>query len=83
MGNEEVEVNGKTFKKEYLDNVLEMYKSCEVNLYRVRLTFLDFSQFYGLEKEEYDNLIQHLNEMDDILHEYYENLAKAKGNNNG
>ena len=83
MGNEEVEVNGKTFKKEYLDSVLEMYKSCEVNLYRVRLTFLDFSRFYGLEKKEYDNLIQHLNEMDDILHEYYEDLAKAKGNNNG
>lgn len=83
MDNKEVEVNGKTFGKEYLDHVLEMYKSCEVNLYRVRLTFLDFSQFYGLEKEEYDNLIQHLNDMDDILHEYYENLAKAKGNNNG
>ena len=82
MGNEKVEVNGKTFGKEDLDHVLEMYKSCEVNLYRVRLTFLDFSRFYGLEKEEYDNLIQHLNEMDDILHEYYEDLAKAKGNNN-
>ena len=83
MGNEKVEVNGKTFGKEYLDHVLEMYKSCEVNLYRVRLTFLDFSRFYGLEKEEDDKLIQHLNEMDDILPEYYEELAKAKGNNNG
>ena len=83
MGNEEVEVNGKTFEKEYLDHVLEMYKSCEVNLYRVRLTLLDFYWFYGLEEEEYDNLIQHLNDMDDILHEYYEDLAKAKGNNNG
>ena len=82
MGNEKVAVNSKTCGKEYLDHVLEMYKSCEVNLYRVRLTFLDFSWFYGLEKEEYDNLIQHLNEMDDILHEYYEDLAKAKGNNN-
>lgn len=83
MGNEKVEVNGKTFGKEYLDNVLEMYKSCEVNLYRVRLTILDFERFYGLEEEGYDNLIQHLNEMDDILHGYYEDLAKVKGNNNG
>lgn len=83
MGNEEVEVNGKTFKKEYLDNVLEMYKSCEVNLYRVRLTFLDFSWFYGFPKEEFDNLIKHLDEMDHILHEYYEDLAKVKGNDNG
>ena len=83
MGNEKVEVNGKTFGKEYLDSVLEMYKSCEINLYRVRLTILDFERFYGLEEEEYDNLIQHLNEMDDILHEYYEDLAKVKGNNNG
>ena len=83
MGNEKVEVNGKTFGKEYLDHALEMYKSCEVNLYRVRLTFLDFSRFYGLEKDEYDNLIQHLNEMDDILREYYGDLAEAKGNNNG
>lgn len=83
MGNEEVEVNGKTFKKEYLDHVLEMYKSCEINLYRVRLTLLDFYWFYGLEEEEYDNLIQHLNEMDDTLHGYYEDLAKVKGNDNG
>ena len=83
MGNEEVEVNGKTFKKEYLDNVLEMYKSCEVNLYRVRLTILDFERFYGLKAGEYDNLIKHLNEVDDILHEYYEDLAKVKGSNNG
>ena len=83
MGNEKVEVNGKTFGKEYLDNVLEMYKSCEVNLYRVRLTILDFERFYGLKEEGFDNLLKHLDEMDRILHEYYEDLAKVKGNDNG
>lgn len=82
MGNEKVEVNGKTFGKEYLDSVLDMCEGCETDLYRVRLTFLDFSWFYGLPKEEFDKLINHLDEMNHILHKYHEDLAKVKGNDN-
>ena len=83
MANEKVEVNGKTFEKTYLDDVMEMCKKSEADLYRLSLTFRDLSWFYGLRKEEFDELIKHLNETDRILFEYYKDLSKTKENNNG
>ncbi|MGN1179160.1 MAG: hypothetical protein ACI4SI_08990 [Candidatus Ornithospirochaeta sp.] len=84
MGSEEVEVNGRTLAEGiYLENTIKICEKCFTNINAFRQTFRNLSWFCGLKEDELDRLTQYLDGMKDILLEYYNDMNKMKGNNNG
>ena len=81
MDDKEIEVNGKTFEKIYLENVIKMCEKCFTNLDIFRMNFCNFFWFYGLKEENCNKLIKHLDGMKDILLEYYSDLNKTREEN--
>ena len=83
MDDKEIEVNGKTFEKIYLENVIKMCEKCFSNLDIFRMNFCNFFWFYGLKKKELNKLLDHLDDMENILTGYYGDLNRIKDDNNG
>ena len=76
MDNEEVEVNGRTLAEGiYLENTIKICEKCFMNINAFHRTFRNLSWFCGL--------TQHLDEMKDILLEYYNDMNQMKEKNNG
>ena len=79
---EEGEVNERPFEKIYLENTIKICEKCFSNLYTFRTHFNNFFLSCGLNEDEYNKLIKHLDGIRDILLEYCKNLIKTKEKNN-
>ena len=82
MDNEEVESKERPFEKIPLENIIKICEKCFSNLYIFRTHFNNFFLFYGLNEDEYNKLIKHLDGIRDILLEYCKDLIKTKEKNN-
>ena len=83
MNNEKVEVNGRTLEKKYLEKAIKICERNFIELNHLRITYRELSWFNGLKEEELNKLIKHLDEMKDILLEYYSDLNKTREENDG
>ena len=81
MDDEKVEVNGRTFEKKYLENAIKICERNFIELNHLRITYRELSWFNGLKEEELNKLVKHLEEMKDILLEYYSDLNKTREEN--
>ena len=83
MDDEKVEVIGRTFEKKYLENAIKICERDFMELNHLRITYRELSWFEGLKEEELNKLVKHLEEMEDILIEYYTDLNEIMEENNG
>ena len=83
MDDEKVEVSGRTFEKKYLENAIKICERDFMELNHLRITYRELSWFEGLKEEELNKLVKHLEEMEDILIEYYTDLNEIMEENNG
>ena len=82
MNNEKIEVNERIIKKDYLEGIIKICERCFIILYTSRMIFRDLSCF-GLKKKELNKLLDHLDDMENILTGYYGDLNRIKDDNNG
>ena len=82
MNNEKVEVNGRIIKKDHLEDIIKICERCFIILYTSRLIFSNLSCF-GLKKKELNKLLDHLDDMENILTGYYGDLNEIMEENNG
>lgn len=82
MNNEKVEVNGRIIKKDYLEDIIKICERCFIILYTSRLIFRDLSCF-RLNEKELNKLLDHLDDMENILTGYYGDLNEIMEENNG
>ena len=82
MDSKEIEVNGRTLAEGiYLENTIKICEKCFTNINAFRQTFRNLYWFCGLREDELNRLTQHLEEMKDILLEYYSDLNKTREEN--
>ena len=81
MNSEKIEVNGRIIKKDYLEDIIKICKRCFIILYTSRLIFSDLSCF-GLKKKELNKLLDHLDDMENILTRYCGDLNRIKEEKN-
>ena len=78
MDNEKIEVHGRTFEEEYLKKAIEICKKHFIHFRYSRRNLNLLSQFCGLKEDELNKLLKNIDEMRDILLEYWTDLYIAK-----
>ena len=73
MDNEKIKVNERIIKKDYLEDIIKICERCLMVFYTSRLVFRDLSCF-GIRKNELNKLLDHLDDMENILSGYYGDL---------